>query len=62
MRTDIDEYYKNFKSFDIQKENVDDREEFKLEENDIVFIETTFDIEKKNKIKNFLCKIVKFII
>ena len=61
MRTDIDEYYKNFKSFDIQKENVDDREEFKLEENDIVFIETTFDIEKKNKIKNFLYKIVKFI-
>ena len=44
MRTDIDDYYKNFKSFDLQKEKMNDREEFKLEENDIVFIETTFNI------------------
>ena len=44
MRTDIDDHHKNFKSFDSQKEKMNDREEFKLEENDIVFIETTCDI------------------
>ena len=38
MKIDIDDYYKNFKSFDLQKENLNDRDEFKLEENDIVLI------------------------
>ena len=38
MKIDIDDYYKNFKSFDLQKENLNDRDEFKLGENDIVLI------------------------
>ena len=61
MKSDIKEHFKNFKSIDLYNANQDIRKEFELKENDIVFVETTFDIEKKNKISDFMNKIVKFI-
>ena len=61
MRTDIDNYYYNFKSIDLEKGNTDNRKDFELKENDLIFVETIFDIEKKNKILSFMYKILKFI-
>ena len=61
MRTDIDNYYYNFKSFDLEKGNYGKRKDFKLQKNDLIFVETTFDFDKKNKILSFMYKILKFI-
>ena len=74
MKENIEGYYSNFKSIDINQYNndsinlslIDDynkiRKEFKLNINDIVFVETTFDFDtKRNKVEKFFQKIIKFI-
>ena len=60
MKENMKEYYKNFKFIDLidyKKE----RDEIKLEKNDIVFIESTFEFEKARNILSFMKKILKFI-
>lgn len=60
MKENMKEYYKNFKSIDLidyKKE----RKEIKLEKNDIVFIESTFEFENGRNILSFMKKILKFI-
>ena len=54
-------YYSNFRSIDINNcEN--ERKAFKLEQNDIVFIEATFELDSKgDKVLDFMKKIIKFI-
>ena len=78
MKPNLDKYYSNFKSIDLDKfidnnkvikldqnsvvEYNKNRKEFKLNENDLVFIKTTFEYESnKNKVYKFLLKIIKFI-
>ena len=74
MKENIEGYYSNFKSIYINQYNnnyinlclIDDynkiRKEFKLNINDIVFVETTFDFDtKRNKVEKFFQKIIKFI-
>ena len=78
MKPNLDKYYSNFKSIDLDKfidnnkvikldqnsvvEYNKNRKEFKLNENDLVFIKTTFEYESnKNKVYKFLQKIIKFI-
>ena len=58
MKEDLGKYFSNFKSINLNKE---ERKDFNLKKNDLVFIETTFDIENKNKIDEFMLKIIKFI-
>ena len=75
IEENFDGFYFNFKAIDIDKlnkrknkkinyigefyKNIDG---FKLNKNDIVFIETIFEFEsKKNKTKIFLMRIIKFI-
>ena len=78
MKPNLDKYYSNFKSIDLDKfidnnkvikldqnsvvEYNKNRKEFKLNENELVFIKTTFEYESnKNKVYKFLLKIIKFI-
>ena len=78
MKPNLDKYYSNFKSIDLDNfistnkvfkldqnsvvEYNKNRKEFKLNENDLVFIETTFEFESnKNKVDKFFQKIIKFI-
>jgi hypothetical protein len=61
MRSDLEAYYQNFKSIDLN-DYKGKRKEFNLQKNDLVFIETSFDIDtKKDKILNFMIKICRFI-
>ena len=70
MKPKLDKYYSNFKSIDLDNfiginkvikldpnsivEYNKNRKEFKLNENDLVFIETTFEFENnKNKADKF---------
>jgi len=61
MKSSINLYYSNFKSIDLD-DYKNNRKEFKLEVNDLVFVEATFEIDsKKNKVLGFMKKIIKFI-
>ncbi len=54
-------YYSNFRSIDINIYK-NERNAFKLEENDIVFVEATFELNSKSdKVLDFMKKIIKFI-
>ena len=63
MKPDIDKHYSNFRYIDLDNYNVTsnsiiqhnkNRKKFELKENDLVFIETTFEFDsKKNKVENF---------
>ena len=54
-------YYSNFRSIDINNYK-NERNAFKLEENDIVFVEATFELDSKSdKVLDFMKKIIKFI-
>ena len=60
MKNNLGKYYENFKSINL--ENPDNRKNFELNNNDLVFIEASFDIEdKKKKIHDFFVKILSFI-
>ena len=61
MKDNLDAYYSNFKSIDLT--NIKgERKQFNLKENDLVFVETSFDFQNKNdKISDFMLKIIKFI-
>ena len=77
MKPNLDRYYLNFKYIDLDDFNnnkeIDlnkkalikynnNRKGFNLKKNDLVFIETTFEFEtKKNKVNQFLKKIIRFI-
>jgi hypothetical protein len=55
MKNNLGKYYENFKSINL--ENPDNRKNFELNNNDLVFIEASFDIEdKKKKYMIFLLK------
>ena len=61
MKDSLSLYYSNFKSIDLDNYN-NNRKQFKLEANDLVFVEATFEIDsKKDKVLNFMTKIIKFI-
>lgn len=61
MKEKINLYYSNFKSIDLD-DYKNNRKEFKLEVNDLVFVEATFEIDsKKEKVLGFMKKIIKFI-
>ena len=61
MKTNFGKYYSNFKSVNLYNDK-SEREEFNLKKNDLVFVETTFEIEnKKSKAYDFMIKIIKFI-
>lgn len=61
MKTNINLYYSNFKSINLD-DYKNNRKEFKLEVNDLVFVEATFEIDsKKDKVLAFMKKIIKFI-
>ena len=60
MKEDLGKYFSNFKSINLNNHK-EERKDFNLKKNDLVFIETTFDIENKNKIDEFMLKIIKFI-
>ena len=61
MKPDFGTYYKNFKSIDLNNQKAE-RKDCILRKNDLVFVETSFEIEtKKNKIYDFLVKICGFI-
>jgi hypothetical protein len=65
MKTNLETYYSNFKSINLKSDNYDGgRKVFNLMKNDLIFIETKFEIdinEKDNQILNFMEKIIKFI-
>ena len=77
MKPNLDSYYLNFKYIDLDEFNKNkeinlnkkalikynnNRKGFNLKKNDLVFIETTFEFEtKKNKVNQFLKKIIRFI-
>jgi hypothetical protein len=65
MKTNLETYYSNFKSINLESDNYDgERKVFNLMKNDLVFIETKFEIdsnEKDNQILNFMEKVIKFI-
>ena len=49
-------YYSNFRSIDINNYK-NERNAFKLEENDIVFVEATFELDSKSdKVLDFMKK------
>ena len=58
MKENMKDYYKNFKSIDLN-EYQKERKEIKLEKNDIVFI--IFEFENGRNILSFMKKILKFI-
>ena len=61
MKTNLGKYYSNFKSINIYNDK-DERKEFNLKKNDLVFVECSFEIEnKKNKTYDFMIKVIKFI-
>ena len=61
MKTNLGKYYSNFKSINLYDK--DERKEFNLKKNDLVFVETTFEIEnKRSKTYDFMIKIIKFIV
>ena len=61
MKTDLGAYYKNFKSIDL-KNPYGERNNFNLKKDDLIFVETTFELDtKKNKIYDFMVKICAFI-
>lgn len=56
MKASINLYYSNFKSIDLDNYK-NNRKEFKLEVNDLVFVEATFEIDsKKDKVLGFMKK------
>jgi len=60
IKDDLKEYYKNFKSIDLDYSKP--RKDFKLNKNDILFIEVAFEIEiKKKKFYDFFLKIISFL-
>ena len=78
LKPDNNNHYSNFRYIDLdnfinnnQEINLDsnsiinynkNRKIFELKENDLVFVETTFEFEsKKNKVHQFFTKIIKFI-
>ena len=61
MKDNLDTYYSNFKSIDINN-ITGERKSFNLKKNELVFVECTFDFEKRNdKISDFFIKIIQFI-
>ena len=61
MKTDLGTYYKNFKSIDL-KNPYGERNNYNLKKDDLIFVETTFELDtKKNKIYDFMVKICAFI-
>ena len=60
MKDNIKEYYRNFKSININ-DYKKERKEIELNENDLVFIESTFEFEKGRDILDFMVKTLKFI-
>ena len=61
MKADLGTHYKNFKSIDLNNQKAE-RKDCILKKNDLVFVETSFEIEtKKNKIYDFMVKICGFI-
>lgn len=60
MNGNMREYFKNFKAIDLMNYK-NERKDFQLETNDLVFIESTFEFEKGRNILEFMKKILKFI-
>ena len=61
MKDNLDAYYSNFKSIDITN-ITGERKLFNLKKNDLVFVECSFDFNKRNdKISDFFIKIIQFI-
>ena len=65
MKTNLETYYSNFKSIYLELDDYDgERKPFNLMKNDLVFIETKFEInskERDNQVLKFLEKIISFI-